>query len=79
MVLQILLMLLKTSLSGPLGVGFNAITNKVSGKPALENWKTGWQQGQEFQFHVYPINQATGNLVNQIAKNVPFLQKHIMK
>lgn len=65
----------KNLASGPLGVGMNAITNKLSGKPALENWKQGWQQGQEFQFHANPINQATGTLVNEMSKSVPFLQK----
>ena len=68
----------KNLAAGPLGVGFNAVSNKLdkeNPKSALENWKQGWQQGQEFQFHANPINQATGTLVNQLAKSVPFLQK----
>jgi hypothetical protein len=69
--------------AGPLGVVFNAASNKINNLrngnepdvPLMTNWKQGWQQGQEFQFHANPINQATGHLVDQIAKFVPSLQK----
>ena len=73
----------KNLASGPLGVAFNAVGNKIyninNGDqpdiPLMTNWKQGWQRGQEFQFHANPINQATGQLIDQIAKSVPFLQK----
>lgn len=64
---------------GPLGVVFKGVENKFmqegEPKPFFNDWQQGWQQGQEFQYHSAPINQATSYLVNQFAQAVPFLQK----